>query len=343
MAFDWQHFLDSRGIPYVTKGKNVARNSVAVRCPFCGNEDPSQHMNINLAGKGWGCFRNDEHRGKSIARLVQALLGCSWELAHSIAGTTTSLPDDFYGTVMGLVTPKPQEQGKPRVLELPKEFRRFDEPRPSAKPFLRYLEDERGFFPDEIATLTKRYGVYYATSGWFRYRVLFTVRENGALVSWTGRSISTTTLERYKTLPVDSEETKDSGLPTAIGPLPDYLLWFDRLMKADADTICLCEGPFDALKVSVLGRSLGIVATCFFTAAPTARQVSLLHEVLPRYKHRFLLLDRGTLAKSLRIAGDLSVLNVIPTEMPAGVKDPGDFHSKAQVRALLLDQRKSRA
>lgn len=336
MAFDWEHFLNSRNIHYVTSGSNVARGHIAVKCPFCGSDDPSEHMGISLKGKGWGCLRNQDHRGKAPTRLIQALLGCSWEQAAAIAGATTSLPEDFMSTVRDLVAPK-GEVVRTGKLKIPEQFKSFKdyEAKPSARPYVRYLREERGFYEEEIGRLTRDYGVYYCTQGWFRHRVVFTIREMGELVSFTGRSIHKEEPQRYRTLPVDTGEDQKTDLPAALGPLPDYLLWHDMLAKSDADTLCLCEGPFDALKVAVLGEGMGVDATCFFTATPSQRQIALLHELAPRYKRRFLLLDRGTLATSLRLAGELRVLGIVPKEIPSTIKDPGDIGTRPMLRRIL--------
>src|SRR6185503_11264139 len=39
---DWEHTLSQHGVPYATRGPNVARGAIAVKCPFCGPADPSE-------------------------------------------------------------------------------------------------------------------------------------------------------------------------------------------------------------------------------------------------------------------------------------------------------------
>src|SRR6516162_5304184 len=105
--FSWEHFLDSRGIPYQTSGRNVARGNIVLHCPFCGSADESFHMEISVTGKGWRCFRRPgEHKGRNPTRLVQAILGCSFHNAALITGQSVYLPGDFMERVKAQLTPE---------------------------------------------------------------------------------------------------------------------------------------------------------------------------------------------------------------------------------------------
>ena len=112
------------------------------------------------------------------------------------------------------------------------------------------------------------------------------------------------------------------GLKPALGPINDYLLWYDKLAFCDAHTLLITEGPFDALLMNILGADLGIVATCIFTNTPTERQIGLLHEMLPRFRRKFLMLDNDMVHQSIRLHGELSSLRVKELYLPPGVKDP---------------------
>lgn len=323
MAFNWVSFLDSNHIHYATSGPNVSRGHVAVHCPFCGRQDPSQHMSLNLKHGGWNCWRNDNHSGKSPVYLVQALLGCTRERAQGIVGEAVFLPDDFLGTVHGLIAPKRAPVRKP--ITLPPEFKPFAG-QPSSKRFVEYLTG-RAFTLKQIGRMTKRYGLHYCTSGRFKGRVIFPVTFEGKLMTYTGRTIYPDIELRYKTLSYDPELEE---IP-AVGPISDYLLFYDELMRNDwdCDTLILCEGPFDALKVSVLGRPHGIDATCFFTASPSQGQIDLLGDLISIYKRRYLLLDQGTLPTALRTQIDLQGLKTRVLTLPKAFKDPGLLTEKA--------------
>lgn len=328
MAFDWLHFLDQYHIDYVTEGPNVAKNNINTRCPFC-EDDPSHHMGISLEGKGWSCWRTksnpEGHRGKNPARLVHALLGCSYERAKEITGSNVNIPEDFMGAVMKQMNPAVVADRKDK-LELLPDFKRFDKLLPSSTPFLNYLKYRRSIAPKTVKRFTVEYDIHYCTRGPYRGRIIFPVYHNGKLVSWTGRTIYDKEIVRYKTLPNDSDKAEREGVPLSIGPINNYLLWLDDLWNSDAEHICITEGPFDALKVDVLGRGKGIVATCLFGAYPTDTQFELLYGLLPRFKRRSFLLDRAAYPFAMQAAMVMSNhIQVDCPMLPSSVKDPGEI------------------
>jgi hypothetical protein len=259
-----------------------------------------------------------------------ALLACSVEQARAIVGTDVHIPDDFHTRVNTLL--RPSEMASDGSIDLLPEFRTFNDLSPMIAPYSRYLE-RRGLF--EWRTFTKRYQMYWCRRGAFAGRIIFAVRFEKRLVSWTGRAISRGTDLRYKALSPDPDKARKEGVPTSVAPINHWLLWYDKLIKADADTIVLCEGPFDALKVMELGREDGVVATCFFTAFPTPQQIEMLHSLLPRFKRKVSLLDAGTLATSLKMTRDLRALGVKHGQLPSRFKDPGELRTSAQLLGLL--------
>ncbi len=330
MSFDWLSFLSSRGIPFVVDGPNVPRGDIAaVRCPWCGASDPSQHLTIG--SQGFHCWRNREHKGKNPVRLVQALLHCTIDQAREITGhNSIHVPDDFLSMVQRNL--EPPASIKPRELILPKEFRPFRH-LPSARPFISYLKS-RCFTSRNILDDFKLYDIRYCVDGPFKGRIIFPVTFQNKLVSWTGRSISPRATVRYKSLTTDPELAKDQGISPAVGPINHYLLWFDNLIRLNYHTIVLCEGPFDSLKVNILGKPHGICSTCFFTSSPTDQQIDLFHELLPRFKRKILLLDRGTLSTALRIGGQLRDLGVNIKQL-THQKDPAEINSYDELLKTL--------
>jgi hypothetical protein len=188
---------------------------------------------------------------------------------------------------------------------MPEEFKPFRD-LPSAERFVNYLY-MRGFEESEALRLTENYDVWYCTRGEYQGRIIFPVVYRGQLLGWTGRSIYTGERLRYKTE----------------GALTGQLLWYDDLLECEAETIVLCEGPFDALKVAILGRPRGIVATCFFTSGLSEGQLDRLHSLLPRFRRRYLVLDRGAVGATLRASVRLKALAVETRWLPAEIKDPG--------------------
>jgi len=312
---DWPDLLDRARIPFVTAGANVSRGYIAVACPFCGPADPSQHMALRLGTRFWRCWRNPAHKGGDPVKLLAALLRCSYATAAELVGEDAPPPDDLLGTVTALLRPPERE----RVAALaPPQWRPLDD-QPSARWFVAYLQ-RRGFSPVIIWSLTARYGLRYCTAGQFAGRLIFPVEEDGQLRGWTGRSIYARERVRY----------------LSHGPLHRYLLWQDQLGASEADTLVLCEGPFDALKIAVLGQGR-IAATCCFTAAPSAGQISRLASLAGRFRHRVLLLDRDAAPAILRSLQQLDLLGFRAAWLPHNIKDPGELNSPAQLVAILTD------
>lgn len=340
MMFDWIAFLDRQGIEYVASGANVAKNNVNVHCPLCGAGDPSHHLGISLVGPWWGCWRDPAHRGKSVARLIQLLLGCSWEQAQRIAGESTSLPSDLLGSVEALLAVS-SDPAPLRSLKMPEEFLPF-----SGKPGERYYRSyltRRRYTEKQIEGITKNYGLRYCKHGPFRGRIIFPVFYEGKLVTWTGRSIYASDTLRYKTLTVDPDRASVLGLEPAAGNISDFLLWYDELQNGSFETLVVVEGPFDALKLRTLGeKDAGLIATCFFTSAPSRRQIECLYRVLPKFKNRFLLLDEGTLSKSLALKnefdGVLSSTDLEVLYLPEHLKDPGEMSKKDFLKLFALSR-----
>ena len=52
--YPWIDLIQKK-IPYVTTGPNVARGHFAIKCPFCGEADPSEHLGIEESTGRWGC------------------------------------------------------------------------------------------------------------------------------------------------------------------------------------------------------------------------------------------------------------------------------------------------
>lgn len=339
--FDWPSFLDRQGIEYITTGPNVAKNNVNVHCPLCGAGDPSHHLGISLVGPWWGCWRDPAHRGTSVPRLVQLLLGCSWEQAQRLAGESATLPSDLLGAVEALLAEGSADPEPLRSLKMPEEFRDFSG-RPGERFYRNYLL-QRGYSNKLIDGITKKYGIRYCKNGPFRGRVMFPIFYEGKLVTWTGRSIFQSDTLRYKTLTVDPDRASVLGQEPAAGNISDFLLWYDEASAGSFETLVVVEGPFDALRLTTLGGPYALIATCFFTSAPSRRQIDLLYKLLPRYKNRYLLLDANTLSKSMALKYEfdwvLASLDVEVLYLPEGVKDPGELTKSDFLKLFALSRK----
>jgi len=329
LAFDWKRFLSRHSIDYVTQGPNVARGAINVKCPFCGPADPSEHLGISLSGKGWGCWRNATHRGKSRARLIQALLRCSHERAQELAGGTVVTPQDnsFADQLSSMLTGEQVAKvERPTKLELPTEFKPLTANAGLAKPFVEYLQN-RGYAFEDVWWAASIYDLHYCTRGDFQYRIIIPLyNEDQRLVSWVGRTIVPDTNPRYKALHVDS----------AIAAPGDTLLGLHVLSRLkDTRALVVCEGAFDAIRVSLFGRALGIWGTCLFGLNVSDSQSFLLEELSDRFEHVYLLLDEDASLQSFRLSQRLG-RKCRPLRLPMGIGDPGEL--KATQAASLFAQ-----
>lgn len=321
MSFDYIDFLERHGIEYKTNSPNAGRGEIAIKCPRCGEADPSEHLSINLEGRGWVCRRKCGFRGVSPAPLVRTLLGCSAAEAARIVGAPL-LPGagDVLAQVEGLIGASATSSPEPaRALAEPREFRRFEGRRPSERRFVSYLVG-RGFEEEFVRRASAEMGLRYCTLGPYAERVIFLVHQEGRLVNWTGRSIFKHARLRYKAHTPDPELAARWSLEPAACSVEGCLLWYDDLL-AGGPMLMVVEGPMDALKL----RAFGYQVTCLFTNALSRGQVDLLRELAPRFERRFVLLDCGAEAQMLEAVSRLASLGFRPAWLPRGVKDPGDL------------------
>jgi hypothetical protein len=324
--FDWKTFFKGNRIEY----QDESSREILIKCPWCGMDDPSHHLSVNLEGKGYRCFRNSDHRGRSPARLIQVLLKCSIDHARALCGMSVALPAGagFMAQIKGLLEP-PNKLDITKCPRLPEEFKPLLD-KPSAWPFLSYMKS-RGYEFKDILQLSRTFDLHYCTSGPFRGRVIFLVKRHGKLLNWTGRAVSKDTIPRYRSHTTMPELAALLGLDPAAESISNLLLWHDLLETSKAHTMVVCEGPYDALRVNHFGMHQGIIATCLFTMQASTAQIESLRDLIRhKFKRGVLLLDRGTLDKSVAIGMRLPELKV--TILPDGTKDPGsiktlvDFH-----------------
>ncbi len=154
--FDWVKFLEFNNIEYITRGPNLARQNLGIQCPFCGEEDPSAHMGISLLGHGWSCWRNKSHSGRQPHRLIQKLLGCSWQEANALVGDGgIEIPseENFLNSIKTLLGPATGAEVSQGTLTLPKEFKPLHgQLRGLGRHPVNYLIG-RGYQPDDIDLL----------------------------------------------------------------------------------------------------------------------------------------------------------------------------------------------
>lgn len=310
MRFEWRRFVDTHGFDF---DPTVAKNNIHVDCPFCQDGEGRRHMGLHLDSPAWGCFKSGAHRGKSAAKLVSALLRCSWTAARSIVDDQDWVSDDF-----STMREKLDSMGKVSAAEhrlrpyaLPDDLFRLREDSRQCRPFFEYLHS-RGLPP----AVADHYQLYGANTGEYRWRVVAPFIVKGTIVAATGRHIGRAK-QRYHTQPANATDRTVFNYDTAAG------------LDCNNDALVLVEGPFDAIVLDWLFETMGLPASAVALAGlgygPDKRSPIL--ELAKMYKRVIVLLDRGAEAEAVRVADDLNVAGA-PARvrfMPDGVKDPGEF------------------
>ena len=219
--FDVLSYIQSLGIPYKEKGKNVGRGWVGLKCPNCG-DDPDYHLGVNLERGTFNCWRCGITG--NFVKLVRLLEGVSLKTALRIANSWRIEGD-----------PLVENDEKPPIKELrlppySYPFRSLNG-NPLGRKALRYLVEHRKFSFSEIKDF------YYCTGGSFAYRIVIPVYRNGKLVNYLGRSWNGRE-PKYLNCPNDE----------AIVPLSELVYPVNVLTN---DFLVLTEGVFDALRVGV--------------------------------------------------------------------------------------------
>ena len=322
--FDWRLFFDRRGIEYIEGGK-VGPGNLGIRCPWCVNPTHLDHLGVGP--NGYYCWKGGKaHSGVVPQKLIISLLHCTPETADRIVeseSTSYATDDDSFGEEsmrrLGIVLQQPERPDRGTLKMLP-EFSSLSTgmARRLALPYLR----NRGYDADDAMLLADRYGLRFAASGPFSYRIVVPIMWNGALVNWTARTIAASEDLRYKSLSTDSEKAAKQQLPVATMSIKDTLLDWDQIRRG-GQVLVLSEGPFDALRVGFLGERLGVRATCLFGKAASPAQIGLIAEIASRYERVVALFDRDAAFEAFTSLPDY--LGVEELELPSRVKDPAEL------------------
>ena len=324
LSFDWRRFCDGHKIEYVTSGRNVSSGHMAIKCPFCGEADPSQHMVLSLASHKpyWGCWRNRQHKGFHPAFLVAKLLHISSKAAEALVTGEREVYDDEWQNLVARVTigrklaapePRPVTITMPRFCEPIRDDEFHD-------PFLDYLED-RGFKnPVKVA---KDFDLHCALMGDYCFRIIFPIYHQDHLVNLVGRDITGNAKLRYKA----------AGKHEAGRPLDECLFNYDEAI-CGGEFLWICEGPFDALKILTYANTRHTAIAMF--GMPKRQQIVMLAELSRRFKHTLLALDHDAVSQALTLwpefLGDTRTV-----WLPRGRKDVGEL-SPSEVRQLTNDR-----
>lgn len=315
---DWPRFLGSIGVPFVTKGRNVARGHIGIKCPFCGDADPSEHMGIRLTDGAWGCFRNPEHRGRSPIYLVARLRHCSMDEARELVESNTYAEDISIADLRKRMERLDADLDAPqrKTLDFPDSFRKFVETATFADKRIHTYLRRRGF--PNVLEVASFYGLRLATSGSWRSRVIFPLVIDGELRGWTGRAIVKATA-RYKTFPED-ESVRE-------------LVWNHDGAKEGGRLLLVTEGPFDGMKIDWYGRSCGVRAIGNLGVSCNPAKAALICDLADRYDQVGVMLDAQANARAIDLQNALALSHARWIGIPAEVEDPGAL-SPADARRL---------
>ena len=302
---DWVRFLDENNIPYVTRGPNTKRGEVSIKCPMCGDEDPSEHLGINLQSKSWGCHRDKSHRGKSARFLVGRILRCSTQQAKFIIDQYSKADPDSLDAMLSSLQGDEEPSTEPEPIDLEPQFKNFNRirARGSTGRFFRYLQS-RGY--NNPYDITSTYELRCALTGTYKDRIILPVRHNDELLGWTSRALgSPVSAPRYL---MSSEAVKAT------------VFNFDQLKKG-GDRLFVVEGPFDAMWVDYHARAHYNV-TCTFGTSPTISQIALLRSLVKKYEKTFVMFDQGADNPASNLA---EWIGATVAYLPSNVKDPGEM------------------
>jgi len=334
MPYDIEGILSGLGIDYVTSGSNVKKGNINVACPFCG-DDPSHHLGVDPETGFWGCWRNRNHRGRKLYRLIAALGGFSFQQAAQIVGEAGNVEFDseFDRLISEGIrtedeyTPPVQEGVESLAFQI--EMRPLNELIPASRRFLYYLMENRKYnnLLDAVS-VASYYRLRYAVSGRWKDRIIIPVYMEGDLVTWTARSIYPDAQLRYRSL-----ERENSVMN-----IKHTLFNYDHARRHHGNALVVVEGPMDAIRLDYFGRKYGVRSVALFNTTAEQEQIYWLHRIKDLYEVVVVLFDSGMneMLQATQLADELHAngfVNVVVGELPKGTKDPGEL-TRVQVRHL---------
>lgn len=304
MEFDWPRFLDRYQISYITEGKNVRKGQIAIRCPWCGNSDKSQHCNIDPVKNRFSCWRNKSHRGKA-ERLIVALSGCTWAEAKELVNDNSLVSDINFNDLIqqaNLLT-KVNKYVKAPILPVSHDF---IEP---TQGYRDYIENRR-YAEHDIDKVIDRYQLKCARDGEWKWRLIIPFIVDGHWVGWTGRAISPTAYLRYISYPT--------------GPTVKSLV-YNCGNALGGDVLVLSEGPMDAMKLDYYGQEYGVSAVAMLGLTLEPAQRGIIIKLAEKYNRVLVITDANAESAGLKIAADLSIIGAEFMLLPEGIKDTGEM------------------
>jgi len=289
--FDVVSYLNDRGVPYATEGKDVTSGWIGVSCLFCS--DSGFHLGINLTSNFMSCWRCG-FKG-SVTKLIKEI-----EQPVSFPEILAIMEKHQDFSRMSLIKDEGEIPYKAKI-EIPTFFTKAVWP--DVPNIMKQFLLGRGFDPEIICRSKSLF--YGGIVGRFKHRLILPITLRGKLVSWVGRDITGKADIKYLNL----EEEK------SVLPVKETLYGFDE--APPGRNIVVVEGPLDQWKLGA-----GSVAT--FGTQWTQKQVSLLRELNPNKV--FILFDSEEMAQksAVRLAKQVWWCDCEVFQLN-DINDPGDL------------------
>lgn len=314
---NWTDFFDDNFIPYTRAGPNTSPGWVSIQCPFCGDDDPSMHMGISLSGGHWQCWRYATHRGVKPYKLLNALAAkypLGMRTAAIVETYNTPNPDAFDLPLRS----SGKQKGIPKVmvgLNMPVDAMPIN-PFSSTGKFWSYLVG-RGFEP--LQPLLTYYHIRACLLGKWSGRIILPVYYPSypTLIGWQARAISERAYLRYK----------------SSGTQVKRVLFNSENVKS-GNTLYVCEGPIDALKIDYYGMNSDCRAVAVMGVEFTVDQAIQLQRLKSNFKRTIVLFDPDAagLASGFELSDYVSGLEL--ASVPEGLEDIGAATPK-QIKEFL--------
>src|SRR5574337_721322 len=180
---DIRMYLDEKGIPWATEGKNISSGWVGFNCPFC--RDTSNHGAINLSSMLFSCWKCNK-KGSALI-VIMAIEGCSFSFAKKLA--TKYVLTDFSHLI------KPERENNSKVI-FPTGTSHV------MLPIHRNFLIRRKYDPDFV---TRKYDLKFVgpTLDDNKFRLIIPVYMQHKLVTYVGRDVTGKLEVPYKNAPVE--------------------------------------------------------------------------------------------------------------------------------------------
>ena len=295
--------FEREGIDYITSGKNVRSGNINIKCPFCMLSDPSYHCGISHEeNQFFYCWRNPSHKG-SISYLLKKVLGDDYKkYSEEISGLLHSR--NYYdGTSSHSVRNIHPVSVPYRLSDIFCGTKHYS-----------YLEKNRAF-GSKTKRLIELFQLQRIEDYEHQYEIFIPYYEGDQLITYTLRTMSDSGI-RYRTL--DKKKSRYSSQETLLG----Y-----NIAEKGGKELYIVEGPFDCMKLAVLGEDFGISSVALSGKNITQRQIRLLKKLAEKFDRAYLTLDNDTdeerysiLSKIIRYIDDVTI-----KQLPDTVKDPGEM------------------